>query len=214
MHTTAQTTANLLTDEDLMRLMCSAPDRETTERAFGEVFNRYHGRVVSWCYRISKNRESSHDLAQEIFLKAYRHRHAFRGDARLSTWLYAIARNHCLTAIRKPEADMLRFDSAALFTLRDDRGMAPDRAAEQNELAARLLRLMSRILEPIEVRVMTLHYAHEVPLAAITRDLDLRNPSGAKAYIVNARRKMLGLLRRGGWKGFGTGGTLPACPLR
>jgi RNA polymerase sigma-70 factor (ECF subfamily) len=208
-----QSTEDRLTDEELMGRLCAAADRETADRIFGQVFERYHGRVVSWCYRIAKNREASRDLAQEVFIKAYRHRDAFRGEARLSTWLYAIARNHCLTAIRKPDADALRFDSAALLSLRED-GMAPDRAAEQNELTARMLRLMARILEPIEVRVMTLHYAHEVPLAAITRDLDLRNPSGAKAHIVNARRKLMGLLKRGGWNNCAIGPGFRAVPMR
>jgi hypothetical protein len=48
------------------------------------------------------------------------------------------------------------------------------------------------------VRVMALHYGHEVPLAAITRQLSLDNPSGAKAYIVNARRKLQAVIRRRG----------------
>jgi RNA polymerase sigma-70 factor (ECF subfamily) len=192
-----QSTAAPPSDEELMRLLCSAADRQTAERAFHEVFQRYHGRVVSWCYRIAKDRDTSRDLAQDVFLKAYRHRHSFRGEARLSTWLYAIARNHCLTSVRRTDADAIQVDPAICLTLPDPTCAAPDRAAEQNQRATRLLGLMLRILEPMEVRVMTLHYAHEIPLAAITRDLDLRNPSGAKAYIVNARRKLLGLLRRG-----------------
>ena len=118
------------------------------------------------------------------------------------------------TSIRKPEADAQRFDSLAILSLVDQRSVAPDRAAEQNELTARMLRLMARILEPIEVRVMTLHYAHEVPLAAITRDLDLRNPSGAKAHIVNARRKLMGLLKRGGWNNCAIGPGFRAVPMR
>ena len=61
-----------------------------------------------------------------------------------------------------------------------------------------MLRLMTRTLDPIEVRVMTLHYGHEVPLATITRQLALDNPSGAKAYIVNARRKLQAVIQRRG----------------
>ena len=43
---------------------------------------------------------------------------------------------------------------------------------------------------------MTMHYAHSVPLAVITQDLRLKNPSGAKAYIVNSRRKLKAVLQR------------------
>lgn len=179
-----------VSDEELMRVLCSAADRDLAESAFGEVFDRYHRRVVSWCYRIAKDRDRSNDLAQEVFLKAYRHRHSFRGDARLSTWLYAIARNHCLTSLRHPGPDVLPYEAATPMSLRDTALRAPDAAAELRELAAGLAAMMTRLLEPLEARVMTLHYAHDVPLAAITRDLGLRNPSGAKAYIVNARRKL------------------------
>ena len=42
----------------------------------------------------------------------------------------------------------------------------------------------------LEMKVMTLHYADEVPLDAVTRVLNLENASGAKAYIVSARRKL------------------------
>jgi RNA polymerase sigma-70 factor (ECF subfamily) len=174
-----------------MRLLCSATDHKVADSAFGEVFDRYHRRVVSWCYRIAKNRDRSNDLAQEVFLKAYRHRHSFRGDARLSTWLYAIARNHCLTSLRHPEPDVLPYDAVMPICLRDTTLRSPDTVAELRELGASLAGMMTRFLEPIEARVMTLHYAHEIPLSAITRDLGLRNPSGAKAYIVNARRKLI-----------------------
>jgi len=47
------------------------------------------------------------------------------------------------------------------------------------------------------VRVMALHYGHGLPFALITRQMMLTNPSGAKAYIVNARRKLKAVLRSG-----------------
>jgi hypothetical protein len=51
-------------------------------------------------------------------------------------------------------------------------------------------------LDPMETQIMVLHYIHEVPMAVITERLALSNPSGAKACIVNARRKLSHLLRR------------------
>ena len=56
--------------------------------------------------------------------------------------------------------------------------------------------LMTSALEPMEVRVMALHYGYEVPLGTLTRHLELVNPSGAKAYIVNGRRKLKSALAR------------------
>jgi len=178
----------------------SATERETADALFNQVFERYHGRVVSWCYRITRSRDAAHDLGQEVFLKAWRHRDSFRGDSRLSTWLYAITRNHCLTAMKRGRNDPVQIENAIHNSLRDLAAIEPDRAAERGELSQRLLLLMTRALDPMEARVMTLHYGHDVPLATITHELALDNPSGAKAYIVNARRKLQGVLRRRGFK--------------
>jgi RNA polymerase sigma-70 factor (ECF subfamily) len=172
--------------------------REDADSLFTEVFNRYHERVRAWCYRISGDQESAYDLSQEVFIKAYRHLHSFRGDSSLSTWLYAIARNHCLTSLKRRATDDIPLDLASHSMLRDKGAEDPDLAAEQGETWRRLLQFMTRTLDPMEVRVMALHYGHDVPLATITRQLALDNPSGAKAYIVNARRKLQSVIRRRG----------------
>ena len=191
--------AAALSDAELMAELRSAPSREISDSLFAELFTRYRHRVMSWCYRISGDRESAHDLSQEVFLKAYRHLHSFRGDSSVSTWLYAVARNHCLTALQRHSTDDIPLDFARHSMLRDGCAPDPNVAAEREELCRRMLQLMTRTLDPIEVRVMTLHYGHEVPLAAITLQLALDNPSGAKAYIVNARRKLQAIIRRRGW---------------
>ena len=49
---------------------------------------------------------------------------------------------------------------------------------------------MDRFLDPLEARILMLHYGYELSLADLTTGLELSNPSGAKAYIVNARRKL------------------------
>src|SRR5579884_2032956 len=108
-----------LSDEELMSGLCSAMDRESAEIFFSEIFERYHGRVVSWCRRVVKNRDTANDLAQEVFLKAYRHRASFRGEARFSTWLYSITRNHCLTAAKKHYADAGRTEPISCAGFRD-----------------------------------------------------------------------------------------------
>src|SRR3979411_775781 len=131
-----------------------------SELVFAEIFKLYRQRVVAWCYRISRNHETANDLAQEVFLKAYRNKDSFRGDSSVSTWLYAIARNHCLTALKRHPHDnnSMSLDLVNHATLRDEMAVDPDRAAERGEASRRLLRLMTRTLDPLEVRVMTLHY--------------------------------------------------------
>jgi DNA-directed RNA polymerase specialized sigma subunit len=56
--------------------------------------------------------------------------------------------------------------------------------------------LMEDVLDEAEKLVMTLHYGHDMRLDAITATLGLTNPSGAKAYIVSAKRKLKAAVKR------------------
>ena len=190
-----------LTDEELMRVLCLSDLSEATgarDDLFAELFRRYHPRVTAWCFRVTRNQSSANDLAQEVFLKAYRHIGSFRGDSRISTWLYAITRNHCLSSLKKRASDPVETGEAVPPRLRDFSVVDPDRVIEREQVYRRMWEMIGATLEPLEARVMALHYGYEIPLATITKRLALSNPSGAKAYVVNARRKLNGVIRRRG----------------
>ncbi len=76
--------------------------------AFEALVRRYEGWVFTLALRLVGDRGEAEDMAQEVFLKAYRSLSRFRGAARFSTWLYAIASHHCLNHLRarrhRPEA--------------------------------------------------------------------------------------------------------------
>jgi len=179
-----------LSDESLVMLLRNAPDQELTNVLFGEIFDRYHSRVVNWCYSVARERELAVDLAQEVFLKVYRNLHAFRGDSRMSTWIYVITRNHCLNSLRKHEADPATSAGEIPMNMEGENGKAAHQALEQAESFRNLYRTISGILTPLEVQVLWLHYGHDLTLEAITRRLLLSNRSGAKAFIVSAKRKL------------------------
>ena len=78
------------------------PDLELAERhahgdarAFEELYQRFAGMVYNLAFRLSGDAEEAADLAQEIFLRLFRHLGRFRGRASLKTWVYAVALNHC-----------------------------------------------------------------------------------------------------------------------
>ena len=79
---------------------CRRGERE----AFDRLVLRYQRDVYRLCYRYVNNHEDANDLAQEVFLKAWRAISRFRGDSAFSTWLYRIAVNACLNfrAVRRP----------------------------------------------------------------------------------------------------------------
>ena len=68
-------------------------------RAFDVIVERHRRPVYQLCYRYVANHEDASDLAQDVFLRAYRGLKSFRGQSSLSTWLYRIAVNVCLNRV-------------------------------------------------------------------------------------------------------------------
>lgn len=181
-------------DEALVFLLLSAVDQSTVDDLFNELFRRYQVRVTRWCYRVTRNPEVVPDLVQEVFLRAFRRLSTYRGNSRFSTWLYAITRNHCLNSLKKRHTEPVAEGEMMPDDLPGADGHEVHLAMERDQSFRNMWRLIQTTLTPKEVRVMGLHYGHGLPLAVITRQMMLSNPSGAKAYIVNARRKLKAVL--------------------
>jgi len=75
--------------------------REGKPGAFDAIVRAHQDRVYSFCVRMLSDREDAQDIAQEVFLSAYRNLAGFRGEASLSTWLLRIAANRCMNRIRQ-----------------------------------------------------------------------------------------------------------------
>jgi RNA polymerase sigma-70 factor (ECF subfamily) len=193
-----------LPDEELAAQYRATGEVRERERYVDELFRRNYSRVARWCLRFTADRESAADLAQEIFAKAYQNMPSFQGQSKFSTWLFVIARNHCLNAVRANarQATELKADDGEAILLRiADNSPNPHSLMEQTASAQLVRKLLSEALDETEKMVFTLHYGEEVPLDAITRLLQLENQSGAKAYIVSAKRKLARLVQQ--WKARG-----------
>jgi RNA polymerase sigma-70 factor (ECF subfamily) len=177
-----------LPDEALLEAHRQQPEAERAA-IVDVLFARHYATVARWCYRFTGDREAAADLAQDVFLTAHRHIGSFRGESRFSTWLYVIVRNASLkwrgrAASAPPtEGDDMLVDVAAVEPSPEDR-------ASDASQGRRLQAWLADTLDADERAVFTLHYGDDMPLDAITRVLRLDNTSGAKAYIVSAKRKL------------------------
>ena len=177
----------LLTDEELIeRYRQASPDAR--RGLADELFGRHYERVARWCYRFAGNRESAADLAQEVFLKAHRHLDSFQGSSRFTTWLYTIVRNESLNWLKRRGPQTVDSDEVLAEVAALEPG--PEEIATRNIRARRVNEFLESTLDNTERQVFTLHYGDDMPLDAITRMLGLRNTSGAKAFIVSAKRKL------------------------
>jgi RNA polymerase sigma-70 factor, ECF subfamily len=82
-------------DEPALVAACLAGQRE----AFDLIVERHRRTVYRLCYRFVGNHEDASDLAQDVFVRAYRGLQRFRGQSSLGTWLYRIGVNVCLNRV-------------------------------------------------------------------------------------------------------------------
>jgi RNA polymerase sigma-70 factor (ECF subfamily) len=160
------------------------------EEAIEELFHRHQQRITRWCSRFTHERESAMDLAQEIFMRAFRNLDSYRGECRFSTWLYVIARNLCMSALQKRASEPVWTAKAITIDLPDRGATDVHAAVELKQSRAKSWRFIMDTLDQTEAQVMLLHYGQELPLNAVSKMLGLTNKSGAKAYIVSAKRKL------------------------
>jgi RNA polymerase sigma factor (sigma-70 family) len=180
------------TDEELIELARgAAPDAGTAADAYLSVlYRRYQIKVAAWCLRICNDREEAADVAQEVFLRVHERLDTFRGGSRFSTWLYTVTRSVAINrgvAARRRRTEALDDDSVPEPV---EPSPGAERELEKGEILAAFREAMERDLEPLEAKVLYLHYVDGMQLAAITDLLKLENKSGAKACIVSGGRKL------------------------
>jgi RNA polymerase sigma-70 factor (ECF subfamily) len=180
-------------DDELLARFRRDPEGSEGRRAAGELLARYRGRVYAWCYRVVGDHDRALDLSQDVLLKAWRSLAAFAGRSRFSSWLFSIARNECLTAVRPksmradPHADPLE-----LLIEHED---PPAWLASREEEAA-MEALLRDHLSPVEQEAIWLRCFERLPVPEVTRLLGLTHASGARSVLQSAREKLRAALAR------------------
>lgn len=80
------------------------------QERFGDLVERYQGRLVNYLYRLLRNVEESQDLAQEVFFKVYQSLDRFDARYKFSTWLFRVAQNAAIDKIRKRRLQLVSMD--------------------------------------------------------------------------------------------------------
>jgi RNA polymerase sigma-70 factor, ECF subfamily len=77
--------------------------------AFEVIVERHRKQVYQLCYRFLSNHEDASDLTQDVFVRAFKGLHRFKGDSALGTWLYRVGVNACLNrvALKTPKLETI-----------------------------------------------------------------------------------------------------------
>jgi RNA polymerase sigma-70 factor (ECF subfamily) len=188
-----------LRDPDV-RLMQRVRDDEPG--AFEEVVDKYQHRLVAVLHHVVGSAEEAEDLAQEVFLRIYRSRKKYRARAKFSTWLFTIANNLALNALRsrkrKPQVPLDVRDSGPLGPrpaeqLVHDSSTLPTKRLAQAELAEVVRRAVEGLNERQRVAVV-LNKFEEMNYAEIAEVMGL-SAKAVKSLLSRARMNLRTILQ-------------------
>lgn len=161
-------------------------------QAYAGLVHRYQNYVFTLTLRLVKSREEAEEVAQDVFIKAYKYLADFRGESKFSTWLYTIVNNTCISFLRKKKLTIHSLDDERIFAVADNRdaGFRAD-GVEQKSRLAMVNQAINR-LKPDDAAIITLFYKNEQSLEEIAQVLGLEvNTAKVRLHRARARLKEL-----------------------
>ena len=135
--------------------------------AFDVIVERHRRTVYQVCYRFLGNHEDASDLAQDVFVRAFKGLRNFKGDSSLSTWLYRVGVNACLNKLAVKRPPMAPIDAAPQV---DGRAVDPLAEIVRDERAL-VVRAAIRKLPPKQRATLVLRVYQELSHEEIARVL-------------------------------------------
>ncbi|MEO5685165.1 MAG: sigma-70 family RNA polymerase sigma factor [Chitinophagaceae bacterium] len=159
------------------------------KQAYAELVNRYQGFVFTICLRYTSSREDAEEIAQDIFVKAYRCLADFRGDSKFSTWLYTIVNTSCITFLRKKRLQTHSLDDEKVFAVADniDGGMRANQVEQKSRIA--MVNQAIQLLSADDAKIITLFYKGEQSLDEIGEIMGME-PNTIKVKLHRARVRL------------------------
>ena len=174
--------------------------RAGDEQAFKSLVTNYQDLVYNTALGIVQNSEDAEDVAQEVFIQVYRSIDQFKGDARLSTWIYRITTTKALDHIRSRKRKKRFAFITSLFGPNDELihepidFQHPGVALDRKEQAALLFQMINQLPENQKV-AFTLHKTEELSYQEIADVMQL-SVSAVESLLFRARQNLRKLLEK------------------
>jgi RNA polymerase sigma-70 factor (ECF subfamily) len=159
---------------------------------FEAIYAAHHGRIFGLAYRMMGNADDACDVTQDTFISAYQHLHKFEAvdagspadGAHLTAWLYRIAANKCIDALRKRKR-RATFDWDAYARTAQASADHPETYALNSERAERIQRVLDA-MTPRYRLVLLLHEHHGLSVREVAAAIG-RSESAVKSMLFRAR---------------------------
>jgi RNA polymerase sigma-70 factor (ECF subfamily) len=159
------------------------------QNAYAELVNRYQAYVFTLVLRMIKTREDAEEVAQDVFIKAYRSLADFRGESKFSTWLYTIANTTSITFLRKKKLDVHSLDNEKVFEVADSKDSGFRANLVEQKSRVNMVNEAIAMLSPDDAEIITLFYKAEQNLEEIARILRLETNT-VKVRLHRARTRL------------------------
>lgn len=159
------------------------------QNAYAELVTRYQGYVFTLVMRMIKSREDAEEVAQDVFVKAYRSLADFRGESKFSTWLYTIVNTTCITFLRKKKLEVHSLDNEKIFDVADSKDSGFSAHMIEQKSRVRMVNEAIAMLNPDDAEIITLFYKAEQNLEEIARILAIESNT-AKVRLHRARARL------------------------
>ena len=163
-------------------------------QAFAELVDGYKDLVFTLAIRMLKNREEAEEVSQDTFVKVYKALPKFKGDSKLSTWVYKVAYNTCLDRIKKNKR---RQNEVAIDSFTENQIKTLDNALEAMETAEQQ-KMIQDCLQQLASKdsfLLTLFYFEELSLEEISHIVNM-TPNTIKVNIHRARNRLANILKQ------------------
>lgn len=183
--------------------------RNQKQAAYSRLLDEYQGRVFNTCLSFVPNVEDAEDVAQEVFIEVYNSISKFKGNSKLSTWIYRISVNKSLEFIRKKNTkkrfgfmqsitgNAMPMDKSSYFTEYDHPGVQLENK-ERNEM---LYRAINQLPESQKV-VFTLHKIDGMSYKEVG-EITKKSVSSIESLLFRARKNLKDILtknyKKEGW---------------
>ncbi|MBA4311779.1 MAG: hypothetical protein C0417_04020 [Chlorobiaceae bacterium] len=161
----------------------------TSDHDFSVIVKEFAERVYNHAYRMLGSRENAEEATQDVFLKIHKGLINFRGDAQISTWIWRITTNVCLTRLANKTKNTFPVEYDPINEIADDNRTAnPEKIFLCREDHEELARSINK-LSPKEAAAITLFYLEDMNYTEISDILEI--PMGSVATVLHRGREKL-----------------------
>ncbi|MDB5208994.1 MAG: sigma-70 family polymerase sigma factor [Flavisolibacter sp.] len=171
-------------DLDLIQLVLAG-----NSAMYAQLVERHQNFVFTIVLRYLKSREDAEEVAQDVFVKAYRSLADFKGTSKFSTWLYTIATTSSLSFLRKKKVEVHSLDDERIFAAADiiDSGLRANGIEQKSRIA--MVTEAIKMLSVDDAQIITLFYKGEQTLEEIAQIVN-KEPNAVKVQLHRARTRL------------------------